>query len=65
MRGGYGDGLGVGLGVAGGLEKLQLVEGAFVGALGGIDAALEAFESTLAEIEAVAEGGILVELIGG
>jgi hypothetical protein len=52
--------LGVGVGVAGGLELPQLVEGALVGALGGVDAALEAFEVTVAVDEGVAEGGILV-----
>jgi hypothetical protein len=53
-----------GLGVAGGLELAQLVEGAFVGALGGVDAALEAFEGALAELVGVAEGVILVEAEG-
>jgi hypothetical protein len=48
-----GDGSGVGLGVAGELEPLQLVEGAFAGALAGVDAALEAFEMTVAERESV------------
>ena len=60
LRGGCGDGLGGGLGIAGGLEVVQLVEGAFDGALGGVDAALEAFEGTLAALEAVAEGGIQI-----
>jgi hypothetical protein len=55
----------VGLGARSGLKLLQLSEGVFVGAFGGVDAPLEAFEGTLAALEAVAEGGFHDEVGGG
>ena len=60
MRSGGRDGSGGGLGLAGGLDLLQLVKGVAVRAPGGIDAALEALEGPAAVGEGVAEGGIFV-----
>jgi len=53
-------GLGGG-GRAGGLETFELAQGALIGALGGVDAALEANENAVAAGEGVAEGRALVE----
>ena len=47
------------------MEAFELVESGFVGALGGVDAALEADEDWGAFAEGVAEGRVIVELEGG
>jgi hypothetical protein len=49
----------------GGLEAFELVEGALVGALGRVNAALEPNEVAIAQNKGVTKGASLVEAIGG
>jgi hypothetical protein len=62
---GLGGGGRAGGGGAAGLQEAQVAEGALVGALSGVDAALQAREHLGADVEDVAEGRLLIETEGG